>query len=84
MTSQDAIRDMMDSMAKGDASEVQGKFNSIMHGRAVDAVDGFKTELAQSVFSNPDLQAMGLADGEEHVLEVDPAEGPQEVEGAPA
>jgi len=27
---------------------------------------------------------MGLSDGEEHVHEIDPAEGPQPVEGAPA
>jgi Ran GTPase-activating protein (RanGAP) involved in mRNA processing and transport len=84
MTGQEAIRDMMNSMASGNASEVQDKFNAIMQGRATDALSDFKQELATSVFKNPDLQAMGLSDGEEHVHEIDPAEGPQPVEGAPA
>tara|TARA_S200002703_G_scaffold106307_1_gene92293 strand:+ start:469 stop:723 length:255 start_codon:yes stop_codon:yes gene_type:complete len=83
MSREDAIRDMMDSMAKGNSNEVQTKFNSIMFDRASTAVNDYKQELAKSVFSNPEMQAMGLADGEEHVLEVDPAEEPQEVEGAP-
>jgi len=74
-----AIRDMLDSMAQGKASEVQDKFNSLMFDRASDAVNDYKQELAQSVFKNPDMQAMGLADGEEHVLEVDPAAEPETI-----
>jgi len=79
MDQQAAIRDMLDSMAQGKASEVQDKFNSLMFDRASDAVNDYKQELAQSVFKNPDMQAMGLADGEEHVLEVDPAAEPETI-----
>jgi hypothetical protein len=74
-----AIRDMLDSMAQGKSAEVQTKFNSLMMNRASDAVSDYKQELAQSVFKNPDMQAMGLADGEEHVLEVDPAAEPETI-----
>lgn len=74
-----AIRDMMQSMSQGKASEVQDKFNSLMMDRANAAVSDYKQELAKSVFKNPDLQAMGLADGEEHVMEVDPAAEPETI-----
>lgn len=80
MDRQEAIRDMMQSMAQGKASEVQDKFNNIMQARAGDALNDYKQELAKSVFKNPDLQAMGLADGEDHILEVDPAAEPETVE----
>jgi len=80
MDQQQAIKDMMDSIASGKASEVQDRFNSIMQDRVNVAVNDYKSELASSVFKNPDLQAMGLADGEEHVLEVDPAAEPESVE----
>lgn len=79
MDQQAAIRDMLDSMAQGKSAEVQTKFNSLMMNRASDAVNDYKQELAQSVFKNPDMQAMGLADGEEHVLEVDPAAEPETI-----
>lgn len=75
-----AIRDMMQSIASGKASEVQDKFNNIMQARAGEALTDYKTELAKSVFKNPELEAMGLADGEEHILEVDPAAEPETVE----
>lgn len=75
-----AIRDMMDSMAQGKSADVQTKFNSLMFDRASDAVNDYKQELAKSVFKNPDLQAMGLADGEEHIIEIDPAAGPEDYE----
>lgn len=75
-----AIRDMMQSIASGKASEVQDKFNNIMQARAGEALNDYKTELAKSIFKNPDLEAMGLADGEEHILEVDPAAEPETVE----
>jgi len=80
MDQQQAIKDMMDSIASGKASEVQDKFNSIMQDRANNAINDFKAELASSVFKNPDLQAMGLADGEEHIHEVDPAAEPETVD----
>ena len=80
MDRQEAIRDMMQSMAQGKASEVQDKFNNIVRARAGDALNDYKQELAQSVFKNPELEAMGLADGEEHILEVDPAAEPETVE----
>jgi hypothetical protein len=80
MDRQEAIRDMMQSMAQGKASEVQDKFNAIMQARAGDALNDYKQELAKSVFKNPELEAMGLADGEEHILEVDPAAEPETVE----
>jgi len=70
---------MLDSMAQGKSAEVQTKFNDLMMNRASDAVNDYKQELAQSVFKNPDMQAMGLADGEEHVLEVDPAAEPETI-----
>ena len=79
MDRQAQIRDMLDSMAKGKASEVQDKFNTLMFDRASDAVNDYKQELAKSVFKNPDMQAMGLADGEEHVLEADPAAEPETI-----
>jgi len=79
MDQQAAIRDMMDSIAQGKASEVQDKFNTLMFDRASDAVNDYKQELAKSVFSNPDLQAMGLADGEEHITEFDPAAEPETI-----
>ena len=75
-----AIRDMMDSMAQGKSADVQTKFNSLMFDRAADAVNDYKQELSKSVFKNPDLQAMGLADGEDHITEVDPAAGPEDYE----
>ena len=74
-----AIRDMMDSMAQGNGADVQIKFNDLMMNRASDAINDYKQELAQSVFKNPEMQAMGLADGEEHVLEVDPAAEPETI-----
>lgn len=80
MDRQEAIRDMMQSMAQGKASEVQDKFNNIMQARAGDALNDYKQELAKSVFKNPELEAMGLADGEDHILEVDPAAEPETVE----
>jgi len=79
MDQQAAIRDMLDSMAQGKSAEVQTKFNDLMMNRASDAVNDYKQELAQSVFKNPDMQAMVLADGEEHVLEVDPAAEPETI-----
>ena len=79
MDREEAIRDMMQSMSQGKASEVQDKFNSLMMDRANAAVSDYKQELAKSVFKNPDLQAMGLADGEEHIMEVDPAAEPETV-----
>ena len=79
MDREEAIRDMMQSMSQGKASEVQTKFNALMMNRASDAVNDYKQELAKSVFKNPDLQAMGLADGEEHVLEADPAAEPETI-----
>lgn len=80
MDRQEAIKDMMRSMASGNANEVKTKFDSIMAGRTTAAVDDFKAELSQSVFKNPDLQAMGLADGEDHIHEVDPSAEPENVE----
>ena len=80
MDRQEAIRDMMQSMAQGKASEVQDKFNNIMQARAGEALNDYKAELAKSVFKNPELEAMGLADGEDHILEVDPAAEPETVE----
>ena len=75
-----AIRDMMQSIASGKASEVQDKFNNIVQARAGEALNDYKTELAKSVFKNPELEAMGLADGEDHILEVDPAAEPETVD----
>ena len=80
MDQQQAIRDMMDSIAQGKSAEVQTKFDSLMFNRASDAVNDYKQELASSVFKNPDLQAMGLADGDEHITEVDPAAVPEDYE----
>jgi len=80
MDRQAAIKDMMDSIITGKSSEVQDKFNAIMQARAGDALNDYKQELARSVFKNPELEAMGLADGEEHILEVDPAAEPETVE----
>ena len=79
MDREEQIRDMLDSMAQGKSAEVQDKFNSLMMSRATDAINDYKQELSRSVFKNPDLQAMGLADGEEHVLEVDPAAEPETI-----
>mgnify|MGYP003305577110 FL=1 len=80
MDRDEAIRDMMESMIKGKASEVQTKFDSLMFDRASTAVNDYKQELAKSVFKNADLQSMGLADGEERILEVDPAAEPEVVD----
>lgn len=80
MDQQAVIRDMMNSMAQGKASEVQDTFDSLMQQRANDAVNDYKVELSKSVFKNPDLEAMGLADGEDHILEVDPAAEPETIE----
>ena len=80
MDRQEALRDMMQSMAQGKPNDVQDKFNNIMQARAGEALNDYKTELAKSIFKNPDLEAMGLADGEEHILEVDPAAEPETVD----
>ena len=74
-----AIRDMMNSMAQGKSADVQTKFNSLMMDRASDAVNDYKQELSKSVFQNTEMQAMGLADGEEHVLEVDAVAEPETI-----
>ena len=79
MDREEQIRDMLDSMAQGKSAEVQDKFNSLMMNRATDAINDYKQELSRSVFKNPEMQAMGLADGEEHVLEVDPAAEPETI-----
>jgi hypothetical protein len=79
MSNDSAIRDMMDSIASGKASEVQTKFDSLMMDKAQQALNNYKQDLAKSVFKNPEMQAMGLADGEEHVLEVDPAAKPETI-----
>ena len=71
MDQQTAIRDMINSIGSGKSAEVQSKFNVIMQARASEALSDYKTELARSVFKNPQMQAMGLADGDEHILEVD-------------
>jgi len=42
MDQQAAIRDMMNSMAQGKASEVQDTFDSLMQQRANDAVNDYK------------------------------------------
>ena len=79
MDREEQIRDMLDSMAQGKSAEVQDKFNALMMSRATDAINDYKQELSRSVFKNPEMQAMGLADGEEHVLEVDPAAEPETI-----
>ena len=73
MDKQAAIRGMMDSMAAGKATEVQDKFNSIMNVNAGQALNDYKEALSKTVFKNPDLVGMGLADGEDHVTEADPS-----------
>jgi hypothetical protein len=42
-----------------------------MQARAGDALNDYKQTLARSIFKNPEMQAMGLADGEEHILDID-------------
>lgn len=74
MDQQQAIRDMLNNMTSGKASDVQQQFNSIMQNRVSDALNDYKTELSKTVFKNPDLQSMGLADGEDHVLEAEPTD----------
>ncbi len=71
MDNHQAIRDMINNISMGNASEVQTNFNAIMQARAGDALNDYRQTLARSVFKNPEMQAMGLADGEEHIIDVD-------------
>lgn len=80
MDQQAAIKDMINSIGSGKASEVQDKFNNIMNARIGDSVNDYKETLSKSVFNNPEMVAMGLADGDEHITEMDPAEGPITIE----
>ena len=68
------IRQLIDDMAAGNAKEVQDRFDDLLGAKINADVEQRKQELAQNIFNNPDMQAMGLADGEENVLDADPAE----------
>lgn len=66
------IRKMLDDMAKGNAKEVQDHFNDLMGAKINTDLDQRRQELSQNIFNNPDMVKMGLADGEENVLDAAP------------
>lgn len=68
------IRQLIDDMAAGNAKEVQDRFDDLLGAKINADLEQRKQELAQNIFNNPDMQAMGLADGEENVLDADPTE----------
>ena len=69
MDNQSENRDMVKNMASGKSVDVKKQFDSVMQTRAADALNDYKSELAKSVFRNPELASMGLADGEEHIVD---------------
>lgn len=68
------IRQMLDDMAAGNAKEVQDRFNDLLGAKINADLEQRKQEMSQNIFNNPDMQAMGLADGEENILDTEPAE----------
>ena len=67
------IRKMLDDMAAGNAKEVQDRFDDLLGAKINADLDHRRQELSQNIFNNPDMQAMGLADGEENILDGEPA-----------
>lgn len=67
------IRKMLDDMAAGNAKEVQDRFDDLLGAKINADLDQRRQELSQNIFNNPDMQAMGLADGEENILDGEPA-----------
>jgi len=67
--SEEAIRSMLDNMAAGNAAEVQAQFNDILGQRINADLDQRRTEMAQNIFNNPEMIKMGLADGDEKILD---------------
>lgn len=63
------IKSMLDAMAAGRTADIQSQFNSIMSARTKEVLDNRREDLAKSIFKNPEMQAMGLADGDEHILD---------------
>lgn len=68
------IRKMLDDMAAGNAKEVQDRFDDLLGTKINADLEQRKQDMSQNIFNNPDMQAMGLADGEENILDADPAE----------
>lgn len=62
------IRKLLDDMAAGNAKEVQDRFDDLLGAKINADLEQRKHELAQNIFNNPDMQAMGLADGKENVM----------------
>lgn len=69
MDNSEAIRSMLDNMAAGKAAEVQAQFNDLLGSRINADLDQRRVEMSKNIFNNPELVKMGLADGEEHILD---------------
>ena len=65
------IRKMLDDMAAGNAKEVQDRFDDLLGAKINADLEQRKQEMSQNIFNNPDMQAMGLADGEENILDTE-------------
>lgn len=60
VSSQDAIRQMMDKWADGDLAGANDEFFSMMNKRADDMLASRKSEIAPAIFNDPEMQKMGL------------------------
>lgn len=60
VTSQDAIRNMMDKWADGDLAGANDEFFAMMNKRADDMLAVRKSEISPAIFNDPEMQKMGL------------------------
>lgn len=60
VSSQDAIRNMMDKWADGDLAGANDEFFGMMNKRADDMVAARKAEIVPGIFNDPEMQKMGL------------------------
>lgn len=76
----ETIKQMMDDIAAGKGAEVASNFDTLMRDNAKDALDQRKQEMSQAIFNNPEMVAMGLANGEEQVIDAPDTLEPETVE----
>ena len=51
---QDEIKDLIYSIAAGNAVEIESSFNHIMSAKAVEAMDDMRIEVAKNMFTTPE------------------------------
>ena len=76
----ETIKQMMDDIAAGKEAEVASNFDVLMRDNAGNALDQRRQELSQQIFNNPEMVAMGLANGEEQIIDAPDTLEPETVE----